>query len=303
MQKNRCWLVFTTICLAQMAHAQNYQELLSLKGEGARVYYSAGRETRSAAITQRVNKATAYFTGMLAFKPEVTLLVLNPEDWGKYTTMGAVYGLPHYDDANNTLVVASDDNPFWKSFLPPLEQLPPPMRHQVQEVYLNTKGDISMQAFFDLLAIHELGHAFHKQRDVNMQRPWMGELFVNILLHTYIAENEPGQLPALTTFPRMVTGAGSKDYKYTSLKDIEQRYEEIARNYPKNYGWFQSCWHSAAATIYNTYGKQACSQLWNALLNQKEGLTDEQLVNFLSATANNGVADMITNWSQYQTNL
>ena len=53
-----------------------------------------------------------------------------------------------------------------------------------------------------LLALHELGHAFHQQGGLKMHRNWMGELFCNILLHTYIAENEPEQLPALTVLPK-----------------------------------------------------------------------------------------------------
>ena len=85
-----------------------------------------------------------------------------------------------------------------------------------------------------------------------MQRKWMGELFVNILLHTYVAENEPQSLPALTLFPKMVVAAGSSEFKYTSLNDIQERYNDIARDYPKNYGWYQCRWHAAAADIYKS---------------------------------------------------
>jgi hypothetical protein len=132
-----------------------------------------------------------------------------------------------------------------------------------------------------------------------MQRKWMGELFVNILLHTYIAENEPEQLPALTTFPRMVVAAGHAAFKYTSLQELEDRYEEIARNSPKNYGWYQCRWHSAAADIYNAGGKDVGKKLWNALLGTKQKLTDEQLATFLSASADKSVADMMTGWDQH----
>jgi len=41
-----------------------------------------------------------------------------------------------------------------------------------------------------------------------MQRLWMQELFCNIMLHTYIAENEPQNLPALELFPEMVVSGG-----------------------------------------------------------------------------------------------
>ena len=52
----------------------------------------------------------------------------------------------------------------------------------------------------------------------------MGELFVNIMLHTYVAEKQPELLPALETFPNMVVGGGTADYKFTSLNDFEELY-------------------------------------------------------------------------------
>ena len=79
-----------------------------------------------------------------------------------------------------------------KFYTPPaLNQLPPALSRQVQKVYKNSEDNLSMQDFLDLLALHELGPAFHTQGGLKMQRNWMGELFVNILLHAYIAENEP----------------------------------------------------------------------------------------------------------------
>jgi hypothetical protein len=75
--------------------------------------------------------------------------------------------------------VAAEDNALWKSFIPPSEQLPPSLAAQIKEVY--SKDDaLTMQPFFDLLALHELGHAFHQQAGLTMQRKWMGELFCNI---------------------------------------------------------------------------------------------------------------------------
>jgi hypothetical protein len=291
-----------TLSLAQRVNAQSFDQLTALKGHTAGVYYSAGHEQRATAIAQRLGKAMGYYTEMLGFRPAVTLLVLSASDWSKHAIKGMVYGMPHYDPSGNKLVVAGEDNPFWKGFLPPPDQLPEPLRNQVQAAYQNSEGNLSMQPFFDLLAIHELGHAFHIQRGLTIQRQWMGELFVNILLHTYVAENEPELLPALTTFPRMVIAAGAREFKHTSLQDIEERYEEIGRDYPKNYGWYQCRWHAAAAAIYDAGGKQAGITLWNALQSRKEKLTDEQLVSLLSSTGNKGVIDMMQNWDQQSAN-
>lgn len=295
MQQSIFLSVLFALFLVQPAKAQPFDKLTILKDHSVQAYYSPGHEQRAASIVLRVDKAMAYFQQLLNFRPSVTLLVLSAADWNSYTS--AVYGMPHYKN-DKTLIVAAEDNAFWKSFLPAQGQLPEGLREQIQTVYRSGDSSLSMQAFFDLLAIHELGHAFHFQGGLTMQRKWMGELFVNILLHTYIAENEPELLPALTLFPRMVVSGGSKEFVYTSLTDIEERYNEIGQQYPKNYGWYQCRWHSAAAGIYDAAGKQVCRKLWDALKSKKEILTDKELVSFLATETDNSVADMMRNWDR-----
>lgn len=291
----RIFLVITFLSI-QKTNAQQYNQLEELKDHSVRIYYSAGHEQRAQAIVKRVDRAMEYYQELLDFKPEVTLLVLTEADWGKYTSF-PVYGMPHYND-DKTLIVAAEDNAFWKSFIPPLDQLPKDLKNRIEDVYKDSKGNLSMEAFFDLLALHELGHAFHFQAGLNMQRKWMGELFVNILLHSFIAEKEPASLQALTLFPRMVVAGGTKEFTYTSLKDVHERYNEIGKEHPKNYGWYQCRWHTTAGIIYDAAGEEASKQLWNAFKNQKETLTDEAIPHFLDQSGAKEVADMIRNWDK-----
>jgi hypothetical protein len=284
--------------IVQPAAAQHFNQLDSLVDHKAKVYFSKGHQQRAATIAGHVDNGMKYYQQLLDFKPVVTLLVLSTADWKIYTTMPVVYGMPHYNPESKTLVVAAEDNTFWKSFLPPLDQLPAELSQQIQATYKNEKGNLSMQPFFDLLALHELGHAFHNQAGLTMQRKWMGELFVNICLHTYIAENEQGLLNALTLFPKMVIAGGTKEFKYTTLQQIDERYNEIGQQYPKNYGWYQCRWHFAAGVIYDAAGKQVCKKLWTALKNKKEILSDEQFAGFLETAVDKSIADMIRNWDE-----
>ena len=280
------------------AKAGYKDSLIKLIKNDFAVYYSPGHYERAEAIAARFEKAFSFHRELLGFKPEVTLLILSSSDWATHTSKDVVYGMPHFNEKNKTLFVAAEDNPYWKSFLPPIDQLPEQLRKPIQSTYSLEDGNLSMQAFFDLLAIHELGHAFHMQGGLTMQRKWMGELFVNIFLHTYIAESEPKLLPALTLFPRMVVAGGVKDYKYTSLKDLEELYDEIAQQHPRNYGWYQCRWHGAAAVIYGTGGKQLLTVLWDALKNKKEILGDEELANFLRSKTGNSIVDMMVYWDR-----
>jgi hypothetical protein len=294
MQRRILLSFLLVVSILHTSTAQNFDKLTALESKSMRVYYSAGHAKKTATIAGRVEKAMTFHSQLTGFKPTVTLLVLSAADWSSYTKF-PVYGMPHYND-EQTLIVAAEDNAMWKGFLPPRDQLPTELRKQIETVYRNADGNISMEAFFDLLALHELGHAFHIQGGLTMQRKWMGELFCNILLHTYIAENEPEQLPALTVFPRMVINAGTNEYKYTSLNDVHNRYEEIGQQHAKNYGWYQCRWHKSAGDIYDAGGKQLVPKLWNAFKQQKEKLTDEQLILFLETSAHKSIADMIRNW-------
>lgn len=283
--------------LVQTAVAQEFDKLTEIKSSSFKVYYSAGYEQRTATIAHRIEKAMIYNQQLLDMKPVFTVLVLTQNDWSTYTNF-PVYGMPHYIPENKRLIVAAEDNPFWKSFLPPLDQLTPTLREAVSTTYKIEDSSISMRAFFDLLALHELGHAFHMQGGLTMQRMWMGELFCNILLHTYIAEKEPKALPVLTLFPKMVVAGGTKEFTYTSLRDIEERYEEIGMRHAKNYGWYQSRWHIAAGNIYDAEGKDVLRKLWDALEVQKEKLTDEQLMALLEKSGAKSVSDMMRNWER-----
>lgn len=294
MQVNLFCSLFTFLLCTPTLFAQNYEKLSSLENKRIRVYHSEGQVSRATAISERVEKAIQFHEQLVQFRPTVTVLVLSAADWSSYTDF-PVYGMPHYSD-QQTLIVAAEDNPFWKSMVPPLENLPPALRTNIETTYRNANGELSMQPFFDLLALHELGHAFHQQGKLKMQRNWMGELFCNILLHTYIAEKEPEQLAALTVFPNMVIAGGTKEYKYTALQDIEERYQEIGKNHARNYGWYQCRWHKSAADIYDSGGKEMVIKLWNALQQQKTSLTNDELLLFLDRVGAKPVADMVRNW-------
>ncbi|MBN2598166.1 MAG: hypothetical protein JXR82_15425 [Marinifilaceae bacterium] len=274
---------------------QSFDGLIQLKGYRTNTYYSNSSKEQAKEMAERCDNVVSFYTKLIDFEPSVTLLVLSKDDWNKHTKF-PVYGMPHYDD-NNTLIVASEDNDFWKSFIPPLENLPQELAQQISQIYSDKNGSLTMQGFFDLLAIHELGHAFHIQGGLTMQRKWMGELFANIFLHTYIAENEPELLPALTVFPKMVVSSTNKEeLKFTTLNELESNYDLIGQQYPNNYGWYQCRWHMAASNIYDEGKIDAFKNLWFALKHQTEILDDVSFKTLLADKAHKSIADVQRKW-------
>ncbi|WP_157809518.1 hypothetical protein [Ulvibacter sp. MAR_2010_11] len=272
-------------------------QLEKLKGFTQTYLFSDGFQARAKSIAEFMEDAGNYFQEEVHFTPEITLYILAPQHWRAIAAkpLHDTYGFPHNIDMQR-LAMAAEDNPFWQSFLPPLDKLPEPLVAQIDQAYGKPDGGHSMMPFFDLLALHEMGHSYHGQAGLKMHRNWMGELFVNIMLHTYIAENRPDLLPALETFPNMVVGAGAAEYQYTSLEDFERLYASLGMG-PKNYGWYQSKLHSAAKDIYNAGGKEVLKKLWKALEKHQEEMTDEAFADMLNNEVHSSVANVYLKWS------
>lgn len=297
--QSRLMIVLCIVSLVSISplFAQTLEKLNRLEGIKTKTYYSDGAKAQAETMAKRCDKVISFYQSILKFEPSVTLLVLSPNDWSQYTKF-PVYGMPHYNDSK-TLIVASEDNNFWKSFIPPLDQIPAELSQKISQTYTDKSNTLTMRDFFDLLAIHELGHAFHEQAELTIQRKWMGELFANILLHTYIAENEPELLPALTVFPQMVVTSTDKNtLKFTTLDEIEKNYNLIGQKYPNNYGWYQCRWHTAAGKIYDEGGKKAFENLWHTLLKQKEPLDDKAFAELLYKKAHASIANVQIKWDE-----
>lgn len=261
-------------------------------------YYSSGQQERARSIAVFMESAGNYFQQEIGFTPKATLYILAPKDW-KFAAaqpLQNVYGFPHNVDSGR-LVIAAEDNDFWRSFLPPVDKLPPAIAAQITKAYGKPDGTYSMMPFFDLLALHEMGHSYTSQARLKMHRYWMGELFVNIMLHTYVAEKQAQLLPALEAFPNTVIAAGTAEYKFTSLEDFEKLYPTLGMG-PKNYGWYQCRLHSAAKDIYNAGGKNVLNKLWDALKKHQEEMTDEEFINMLNKEVHSSVANVYLKWNE-----
>ncbi|HMR93384.1 MAG TPA: hypothetical protein PKC69_13770 [Chitinophagaceae bacterium] len=298
-------ILLTCISISAASFAQGggsdtipHPPLEQLAGYSQTIYYSPGYETRAESIAGFMEKAGAFFKKEIKYMPKATLYILGPQHWKSIAAAAVqdVYGFPHNID-DSRLVIAAADNDFWRSFLPPADQLPPPVAADVKKAYGQPDGSYSMMPFFDLLALHEMGHSYHSQAGLHMQRNWMKELFVNIMLHTYIAEKQRSLLPALETFPNMVTGAGTAEYTFTSLRDFERLYASLGMG-ARNYGWYQCKLHAAAKDVYNAGGKKVLKKLWKALKKHQEKMTDEAFAQMLSKEVHASVADVFLKWNK-----
>ncbi len=269
-----------------------YPNLIELSDFQFPVYASAGTEQQAQSIAARCRNAHEFLGSALEFEPQMRVLVLAPEHWGEYANF-PVYGMAHFTD-ERTLAVAGQDNGFWQSMTPPAEALPPEAAQAMKAAYGQPDGSINLSPFFDLIAVHELGHLFQLQGKCQLPRLWLLELFCNICLHAYTVAVEPEQLPALETFPQMVANLGVAELRYRSLEDFERLYTDVGA---QNYGWYQCRLHVAAKRIYEAGGIEALQRLWKAFLQSDEELSDEQLAARLREDAHPEIERVLTAWS------
>lgn len=288
-------IVIAILFFSSPGAGQSFATLNELNGSGFKTYYSDGAAAKAQRMAAQLERVTAFYQQELGFTPSVTLLLLSRKDWNTHTKV-SLYGMPHFTD--DKLIVASEDNAFWKSMVPPAEQIPEGLRGKFTRAYTNTQDELTMEAFFDLLVIHELGHAYHNQGGLLVQRRWMGELFANILLHSYIAVNEPHLLDALTSFPEVTVATISKaSLKFTTLPELEANYDLLGREYPQNYGWYQCRWHMAAGKVYDASKLEGIKNLWRALKEFQQPFDDDAFTSMLRDKVHGSVADVPARWN------
>lgn len=268
-----------------------FPTLVQLSETSFPVYVSASAQLKARQIADLCWRAHTYMSDQFDFTPSIRVQVLAPEDWRDLTD-SPTYGMAHYLDSQ-TLVVAGENNDFWQSITPPVDELPAPAAEIMRAAYGLPSGAINLSLFFDLLAVHELSHLFHTQANVVFPRLWVMELFCNLCLHTFVAENEPDLLPALEGFPTVVVDGGMSHLHYHTLEDFERLYGEVG---PQNYGWYQCQLHVAAKNIFNAGGIEPLRRLWTVFRQTNVTMTDEELELVLSNRVHPAVAGVLSQW-------
>jgi hypothetical protein len=232
------------------------------------VFASATVVPRARVIAERAARALAFLGAALDVELELALLVLAPGDW-EGRASHPVYGMPNYDGAGN-LVVAGAPSDFWRGFVGLVAEARPDALSILTEAYeVDGDGEIDLSPFFDLLAIHEMGHRLHQVGVVRFPRLWLSEFFCNLCLHTYVAEEEPKALAVLEAFPAAVAAVPPEQMQHSDLDTFEQIYDRMP---PHNYGWYQCRLHVAAKRVYDAAGAATLRRLWDRFRLDEEGL-------------------------------
>src|SRR6185437_11843920 len=184
------------------------------------------------------------------------------------------YGLPFFnDDAGEirpgVLAMPAGGGHFWMAIAQDLRNASPRGYAKLLARYPDGAGGVDLQPFFDLITIHELGHAFETLGDLRLPTFWLSEIFVNLALHAFVASQLPASLPTLEVLPTV--GAASRNLAARMRAEGYSTLEELQAHYtgsddpmdPLNYVWFQYRWQRLAAKMFEADGEEGLVRLWD----------------------------------------
>ena len=252
-----------------------------LDGYPFEVRYSQGSQARARASAEMAAGAYVYVSELLSgFTPDIAVMVVNRGDWFSRQP----YGLPYFNDDEGQIrpgivVMSADAGDFWIAMGDDLLELSPGEYPKLLATYPDDEGGLDLQPFFDLVTVHELGHAFETLGGLSLPTFWLGEIFANLVLHTFVAVKRPESLAILEVLPTVGAASTALSARmriegYTTLEQLETYYTggESPMS-PLNYVWYQYRWQRLAADIFNADGDAALVRLWDFFRSPMPGRT------------------------------
>jgi hypothetical protein len=245
--------------------------LAHLDGYPFEVRYSDGALVRAMAVAEVAAATYVYFSRLFsAVEPDIAVIVADETDWSSRQP----YGLAFFNDdvgqiRPGVVVMPAGAGDFWTAISQDLREASPRGYVKLLATYPDGAGGVDLQPFFDLITIHELGHAFETLGDLRLPTFWLSEIFVNLAMHAFVATRLPASLPTLETLPTV--GAGSRKLAarmraegYSTLDELQAHYTGGDQPMsPLNYVWFQYRWHRLAAKVFDADGEDGLVRFWD----------------------------------------
>jgi hypothetical protein len=247
------------------------EELLHLEGYPFEVRFSEGALARARAAADIAADAYAYLSGLFSgIEPDIAVIVVDEAHWKSRQP----YGLPFFNDdvaqiRPGIVVMPASRGEFWVSMAEDLRETTPSGYVELLATYPDGTGGLDLQPFFDLVTIHELGHAFEVLGNLRLPTFWLGEIFANLTLHAFVATRRPQSLLTLEVLPTV--GAQSARLSdrmrakgHSTLDDLESHYTGGQQPMgARNYVWYQYRWQRLAAEVFDADGEDALVRLWD----------------------------------------
>lgn len=199
-------------------------------------FYSPHAKVRAKHLQRLLGGEITYYANRfhVALRP-VAMAVLDAEQWPKVAD-DEPYGMPSVDGASPPVIVmpVSWNDVRWM-VVPQRREVPTAMLREAL-VDGKTWSQVKFEGC-DGIGTHEIGHSIIRQLGIDPQTKWFNEFLASHVGYAYLKAMEPGQ--ALSNEIFWTVGLGHAPHLFTKLDDFETRYDELQRQHPGNYGWYQ----------------------------------------------------------------
>jgi hypothetical protein len=203
-----------------------YIEYLSHREGKIQTYYTEGSESKAEYLQMLVGDAILFYENMLKDTFDLRLLVINREAWKYYAE--SPYPLCQYRRDPGRIIMP--DVSIYKIKLQPGKTL----------------FGKSRAYFWDLIAVHELGHYISVKLNARSHPLWLSEFFADYVQVGYMAERIPEfRFPKWWFFLWKVL-----PFKYKTLEDL--RFDKYIN--PANYSFYQAKFFELASGIFEEKG-------------------------------------------------
>jgi hypothetical protein len=272
------------------------------------VRYSGGSVVRARAAADIASDAYEYLSRLFSgFEPDIAVIVADRADW----TSTQPYGMPFFNDDDDQirpgiLVMPAERGDFWVAMGDDLGEASPHDYPKLLTTYPNGAGGLDLQPFFDLITIHELGHAFETLGNLKLPAAWLSEIFANLALHAFVAAERPESLNTLEMLPTVGAQSSRLDARmraegYTTLEDLEAHYAGSDNPMgPLNYVWYQYRWQRLAAAMFDADGEEGLVRFWDFFRTSESPISGEgsaaSLAPLLTAEVSETLGRAIQDW-------
>jgi hypothetical protein len=245
--------------------------LARLGGYPFEVRHSREALVRAQAAADIAADAYVYFRQLFpGVEPDIALIVADEADWESRQP----YGLPFFNDDDGqirpgVLVMPAGSGNFWVAIGEDLREASPRGFRRLLAAYPDGAGGLDLQPFFDLITLHELGHAFEVLGGLKLPTFWLGEIFANLALHAFVATKQPGSLNTLEVLSTVGAQSGRLAARmraegYSTLEELETHYTGGEKPMdPLNYVWYQYRWQRIAAKMFEADGEDGLVRFWD----------------------------------------
>jgi len=232
-----------------------------LKIKVVQTYYSPGTRERASKLASMADKSYAFLKGFFKADADLSLLVLDSDDWNKRFPT-APYGLL-VTDMGAIHLAAETETPAIKALSPMFDNCPEALKKSLTSAMGDEEAAFTkaLQILFDHLIVHEFTHGFQEKRRIRFGAAWLSELFADYTTYAFLkrfkAEYKK-DLRVVEIVAKAMYEGGRPLVKHTSLEDFERLYARVGF---LNYVWYHGKFFMGVFELYNKYGESFINNL------------------------------------------